>query len=97
VRARELDHNDPLVKDAVFGKQVEDFLHSDVGDYLLAQARREGAEALEKLKVVEPNAEQDIRALQSIIARSDSFQTWLGQAVEDGLRATNQLDGEEDS
>lgn len=97
MQKRDLDERDPRVKDAVFGKQVEDFLQSDIGNFLLSRANLELEDAIEKLKRIKPNAEHEIRNLQSTIVRSENFMQWLGSAVEDGLRATNQLDGEEDS
>ena len=47
--ARHIDPDEPLVRTAVFGKQVEDFLTSDIGDYLLQKAKHEEADAIEAL------------------------------------------------
>ena len=46
---RVLNADDPLVSTSVFGKQVEEFLTSDLGDFLLKQARLQEEAAVEEL------------------------------------------------
>ena len=48
-----LDPDDPKVRWAAFGKQVEYFLQSDIGAYLVKRAKQEGDEATEGLKRVD--------------------------------------------
>lgn len=80
-----LDPEEPTVAIAVFGKQVEDFLQSEIGDYLLKYAVQEEQEGIEALIGVKEGADAD--AARSRIWRARSFQAWLGHAVEAGLQA----------
>lgn len=96
MQPRELDPEDPRVQEAVFGKEVENFLHSPIGDYLLSKARNEAETATEQLKTVEPTLTDKIRELQSTIRRAESIMGWLGDAVANGHRAISLIDGEEE-
>ncbi len=80
-----LDPEEPTVAIAVFGKQVEDFLQSEIGDYLLKYAVQEEQEGVEALIGAKEGPIAD--AARSQIWRARSFQTWLGHAVEAGLQA----------
>jgi hypothetical protein len=88
----ELDINNPTVQAAVLGRQVEDFLESDIGKYLVQRAEEEGAQALEELKRVSWWRSRRIRWLQNRIWVTESFQKWLGQAYSEGIHATNELE-----
>ena len=55
---------DPTLELAVFGKQVEEFLQSDVGSYLINRAKEEALEAMEVLKTVHPWRHRRIQELQ---------------------------------
>ena len=81
-----LDPEEPTVAAAVFGKQVEDFLQSDIGDYLLKRAIAEEEAAIEDL-ILAPSEEAEASA-RAKIWRARSFQHWLGNAVEAGIQAT---------
>jgi hypothetical protein len=80
-----LDPEEPTVAIAVFGKQVEDFLQSEIGDYLLQYAKREEAAAIEEL--IEVTDSERVSAARAKIYLARSFQRWLGIAVERGLQA----------
>ena len=86
-----LDPNDPKVQWATFGRQVEDFLRSDIGDYLLQCAKRKESEALEQLKRVYPWRRRRIQQLQNEIAMAEDIQGWLGDAIASGHAALEQL------
>jgi hypothetical protein len=90
-----IDPDDPKVRWATFGKQVEDFLTSDIGDYLLKSARRQELEAVEQLKHVSPWRRRKIIQLQNRILVSESIQTWLGDAVAAGQAAMEQIKEEQ--
>ena len=81
----QLDQDDPAVRIAVLGKQVEDFLQSDLGNYLLNMAREEEIQAIEEL--ITCVAMPEIEQARARIWRARSFQLWLGEAVERGLQA----------
>lgn len=96
MRQRDLDPNNVNVKDAVFGKEVEDFLHSPIGDFLIQHAEREGESALAMLKKIDAAKTEEIRKLQNIVQRAENFVVWLGDAVTAGHQAIRVLDGEEE-
>lgn len=89
------DPNDPSVRLAIFGKQVEDFLTSDIGDYLLKYARQQETDGVEQLLRVNPWRRRRIQVLQNQIATAQNFQRWLGEAVAAGQMSLAQLQGEE--
>jgi len=80
-----LDPEEPTVAAAVFGKQAEDFLQSDIGDYLLQRAKEEEAEGIELL--VKASLPSELETARAQIWRARSFQAWLGQAIERGQQA----------
>ena len=88
-----LDPTDPKVEMAVFGRQVADWLRTDIGNYLLSEARREEAEAVEDL-INKKGSDEDCRAR---IWRARSFQEWLGNAIARGLQALAVLEEEQGS
>lgn len=79
---------------AIFGKQVEEFWDSEIGQYLLARALQEYNTALEELKVCHNIA--DMFTLQGKVWRAESFQNWLSAAITDGLKAKNILEHGDD-
>jgi hypothetical protein len=96
VRERQLDPDNPLVRTAVFGKEVEEFLASPIGDYLIKSAEKELATAIEQLKKIAPDKPIQIVALQTKIELLEHFESWLGAAVESGHVAIRALDGEDE-
>lgn len=92
MRERDLDPNDERVELARFGRQVEVFLESDIGQFMLQRARTTSEDATTELVKTAHNLERDqIRALQTLIAFGDSFQNWLTEAVESGHAAIELL------
>lgn len=96
VNGNELDEKDILVYQGQLGLQVEAFLNSDVGAYLLARAEQETHKLIEALKTVNPSSPVEILRLQEGIKRSESFKEWLVEAVENGLKATEVLEQREE-
>lgn len=86
-----MDLSDPKVEWATFGKLVEDFLTSDIGDYLIRCAKDKERLAVEKLKVVAPWRRKRIQELQNEIEVAEEIQRWLGNAVAAGQAAMEQL------
>ena len=78
-----------------FGERVQQFLRSDIGQYLLDRSKAEIDDALQRLKDVEPQNSNEIRQLQSIVKRNESVEQWLGEALQAGWDAKNILAGEE--
>ena len=84
-----------MVASAVFGKEVEEFLRSDIGVYLIGRATSEEREAVERLIAgAHTMAIKDILREQSVIERARTFRDWLGWAVQDGLQALEMLEQE---
>lgn len=88
----ELDINNPVVRDAVLGRQVEDFLDSDIGKYLVQRAEEEANEALEELKKVAWWRHNRLKWLQNRIWVTEHFQMWLGQAYREGIQALQSIE-----
>ena len=80
-----------ILRVAVFGKQVEYFLESDIGVYLLQCAHSEIDKYTEKLKVVNPTDWEKIVSYQMKVQIGELFIGWLGDAVRSGLQSTKQI------
>lgn len=89
------DISDPTVQSAVLGRQVEDFLESDIGKYLVGRADAESNEALEELKRVSWWRTRRIKWLQNRIYTTERIQEWLGNAISEGIHSLRVIeDGE---
>ncbi len=80
------------VRRAIFGKQVDNFLGSDIGKYLMMRAIDESKEALQAFRTCDPSDAVQVAELQRQINQAEKFQQWLEEAVSDGLQAMNVLD-----
>lgn len=92
-----LDPNDPLVEQAVFGVEVQDFLRSPIGGFLLKRAEDRLAVLLDGLKKQDPLEPTKIVLLQAEIRHLEKFEGWLAEAVQAGLTAVAIIDGEIDA
>lgn len=86
--------NNPLEQSIAFGIEVENFLQSDIGRYLVQRADEEIEDAVEQLKRADPDEPRVIRHLQSRIQVVESIQYWLAEAIQDGLNSMQELQGE---
>lgn len=73
------------------GFDVEAFFGSPLGKYLIKRAEDEVDAAVEELKRADPDNAKAIRDLQNTITRAESFQYWLGDAVNAGKNAQLEL------
>lgn len=89
-----LDPDDPKVRSATFGKQVEFFLQTDIGSYLVQRAKHESDEALEDLKNVDAFDGKAVAALQLKARVADAVIVWLGDAIAAGESAVEQIKSE---
>lgn len=80
-----------ILRDVAFGFDVQAFLRSDIGRYLVARGESERLDALEALASVDPENSKAIRDLQFQIAVVDRWQYWLGEAVTTGETAQKQF------
>jgi hypothetical protein len=74
-----------------FGIEVENFLASRVGQYLIRYAEEERDAAVKQLKEVDAFDANAIRKLQDAIKRAESIQYWMAYAIQDGLNAEKML------
>lgn len=70
-----------------FGFQVQAFLESEVGRYLIKRAEDEIADACDELKTVSPTDPVEITRLQNRVFRAESIQYWLAEAMQTGVNA----------
>lgn len=85
---------DDVIEVAVFGKQVENFLASDVGRYLTIYADSQVREAMEALTKVSPWRRRKITELQNTILLWKGFRLRLAEALTDGEQAVRMLEDE---
>lgn len=92
----ETESREMLLRRAAFGKQVEQFLQSDVGRYLTARADEEVNAAFAEFKSADPRDGKNLEKIQNKIFRAESFKGWLADAVMDGVTAFNVLTDREE-
>lgn len=83
-----------LLAEAIIGQDAEDFINSDIGQYLIGCAEQESLLAIDKLKTVYPWRRRRITELQNEIWRAESFKSWLAELVIKGRQAYQQLEEE---
>jgi hypothetical protein len=76
-----------LIRTIDLGYQVEQFIKSDLGKYLLDRSDAEQKEALNKLGEVDPFDHKAISALQLDLRVAAGIQTWLADLVIEGRNA----------
>ena len=74
-----------------FGFQVEAFLQSEIGQYLFKRSDDQVADAVERLKRVDPENVTQVRALLHLIHVAEDIQYWLADAIQSGQNAQDQL------
>ena len=89
-----LNPQDPDVQVAVFGKEVELFLSSSVGTYLVKRAENEIEEAIKKLRVCDPEDPKAVRQHQNEAAVAQAVIDWLADAINQGEHARQLLEAE---
>jgi len=87
-----LDPESPDMIRAVFGRQVELFLETDVGQYLQQCAETDVAEAMGKLRYADPEDPKAIRELQFKIRVAEAVVGWLSDAINAGQQARAMLE-----
>ena len=81
-----------LFAEAILGKDAEEFINSEIGQYLVGCAEQEIVEATEQLKRVHPWRTRRIRELQNQVWRAESVQSWLAELVVRGRQALQSLE-----
>lgn len=86
---------DPNVGVAQFGKQVEMWLDTDVGRYMVKRAEQDIDEAIELMKKTNPHDVNLMVQAQNRVKVAESVLTWLYQAIKEGEGALELLKEEE--
>jgi hypothetical protein len=79
--------NEELLQRAVFGKEVESFWGSRIGEYLQGRAQECYTAAIVKLKSVDPTDTKAVMLAQNEAWRAENFENWLTEVLTDGLKA----------
>jgi hypothetical protein len=85
-----------LVEQAVLGKQVDNFMDSDIGKYLDNLMETEYLEAVDTLTSVICTDTEAVRTAQNRIWRAKTLRNWLETAIISGLKAQVVLEDRED-
>jgi hypothetical protein len=75
---------------------VQEFLKSDVGDFVLKRAQSRIERLTQDLKKADPFKPLEIAACQAELRVMEGFVGWLGDAVQAGLTAMAMIEGEQD-
>lgn len=92
---QDIEDREGLVRRAVFGEQVAQFLATDIGRYIMVRAESQELEAMKKLKKCEAEDAKLVRKYQNEAEVASSMVKWLGDAVSDGLAALKLLEDRE--
>ena len=81
-----------MIRRAVFGKQVESFMNSEIGRYMVSRAVEQKINAQEAFTKVNCADIPLVQQLQNSIMQADNIVGWLRDAVGDALQALNIID-----
>jgi uncharacterized metal-binding protein len=84
-----------MVNTAVFGKEVEIFLNTNLGVYLVQCADGEIEKGVDALRSVEPGDAEAVRKAQNQVRIGEMFKQWVEDAVRAGLQAQTILEDRE--
>lgn len=84
-----------LYAEAVLGKDVEEWLKSDVGRYMLAGFEEDEQEAIDALSKVWPWRWRRIIQLQERIRTARKFKSLAAEMIHTGRQALQQLEASE--
>jgi hypothetical protein len=86
------DDKNMLLRRAAFGRQVEEFWASDIGNYVLNRIDSEVVSAFGELKICDPKDGKEVQSLQNKIYRAESIKNYLADAIVDGLQSFKELE-----
>lgn len=86
-----LNPDDPAVRWAAFGRQVELFLEGDIGKYLVHRFTQQILEATEDLKKADAFSPQEIMRIQNRIHVGESILEALRDVIAAGHSALEEL------
>jgi len=76
-----------LFERAAFGKQVDAFMGSDVGKYVMERAQQQRKDAIAEFAQVDATDTSAVQAIQNKLKVAEMVVQWLRDAVMDGLKA----------
>lgn len=88
------DSTQELYAEAILGKDVEEWLSTDVGRYMVAGFEEDEKEALEALAKVFPWRWRKIMQLQERVRLTRKFKSLAAEMITTGRQALQQLEGE---
>jgi hypothetical protein len=88
----EIEDKELLIQRAVFGQEVEQFLSSYIGKYLLARAQEQVEVAQRAFRDVDVTDVARLTVLQNRINVASSIPDWLVDAINDGAQALQLID-----
>jgi hypothetical protein len=86
------DDKNMLLRRAAFGRQVEEFWASDIGNYILNRIDSEVVSAFQELKTCDPKDGKVVQTIQNRIYRAESIKDYLADSIVDGLQAFKELE-----
>lgn len=86
-----------LMAEAILGKDAEDFLKSEVGQYIVGRIEQDIEDAKSKFIEVDPTDAKAVMSLQNDIKRAESLKQYFHEIIVAGRNAFNLLKSEEDS
>lgn len=87
-----------LSAEAILGKDAEDFLNSDLGQFLIQRAEEEAREWTEKLKSINPwlpGSARRVQRIQNEIWKREAFKQYLADLIINGRQALQLLEEEQ--
>lgn len=86
-----LPERDEIQHAIALGFSAEDFLSSDLGQFVAEKAEHERTAALEALATCDPAIVDAVRKLQTQVAVADAAMQWIADAVILGRQAQERL------
>lgn len=84
--------HDFLMAEAVLGRDAEEFLKSELGQFILGRCEVEIADAQHKLARVASWRRRRIQELQNEIWRAETMKGWFAELIQNGRAAEAALD-----
>lgn len=83
-----LDPNDPLVRNAVLGREVTEWMEGPIGAFVMDRVRKRLAVLEQSLRTIDPFKDPGpISKVQAEILHWEGFAGWLGDAIQGGVNA----------
>lgn len=86
------DDERALFTEARLGQEAIDFLNSPLGQLLQGRAEQNKEQAIEGLLIVSPYDQKEIQRLQNEAHIAGQFTRWIGESIQHGRYAEQQID-----